>query len=142
VDPDELIAKMGADTARLFTLFAGPIEKDLEWSDKGVEGCYRFLGRVFRLAMNSIEELQGLAAKDEATSDEAKKLQHLMHKTIQNVTYDIEKDFHYNTAISFMMEFVNALYLIDLKKAQNDTRGLLKNVLKPWSSCCLLLLPI
>ena len=55
VDPDELIAKLGADTARLFVLFAGPIEKDLEWSDQGVEGCYRFLGRVFRLSMNTIQ---------------------------------------------------------------------------------------
>ena len=130
VDPDELIARLGADTARLFVLFAGPIEKDLEWSDQGVEGCYRFLGRVFRLAMNTINELQGVKAEDQAQSDEAKKLQHLLHKTVKNVTYDIEKDFHYNTAISFMMEMVNALYLVDLKKAAPDTREIFKKAIE------------
>jgi len=138
VDPDDLVARLGADTARLFVLFAGPIEKDLEWSDQGVEGCFRFLGRVFRLAMNSLQELQGVEAKDIAQSDEAKKLQHLLHKTVKNVTHDIEKDFHYNTAISFMMEFVNALYLIDIKKAQNDTRQVFK---KSIESLILMLSP-
>jgi leucyl-tRNA synthetase len=126
VDPDELVARLGADTARLFVLFAGPIEKDLEWSDQGVEGCYRFLGRVYRLVMNSLQELAAVVTKDEALTPEAKDLQYQMHKTIKNITYDIEKDFHYNTAISFMMELVNYLYLIDLKKAPTDVREVFK----------------
>lgn len=130
VDPDDLVARLGADTARLFMLFAGPIEKDLEWSDQGVEGCYRFLGRVYRLVMNSFEELQGVKLGEKVESEEGKKIQHLLHKTVKNVTYDIEKDFHYNTAISFMMEMVNALYLIDLKKAQNDTRSVFKQAIR------------
>jgi leucyl-tRNA synthetase len=117
VDPDDLIKRLGADTARLFVLFAGPIEKDLEWSDQGVEGCYRFLGRVYRLVANSIVEMPAVKSSFEANTAEAKALQHQMHKTIRNVTVDIEKDFHYNTAISFMMELVNYLYLVDLKKA-------------------------
>jgi leucyl-tRNA synthetase len=126
VDPDDLVARLGADTARLFMLFAGPIEKDLEWSDQGVEGCHRFLGRVYRLVMNSLTDLQGVTAQENDKSDEAKKLRHLMHKTIKNVTHDIEKDFHYNTAISFMMEFVNSLYAIDLAKASEEVRQLYK----------------
>jgi leucyl-tRNA synthetase len=130
VDPDDLVARLGADTARLFVLFAGPIEKDLEWSDQGVEGCYRFLSRVYRLACQVHQELPGVTASDEATSAEAKKLQHLMHKTIKNVTTDIQRDFHYNTAISFMMELVNHLYLIDLAKAENDTRALIKKTIE------------
>jgi leucyl-tRNA synthetase len=130
VDPDDLIARLGADTARLFVLFAGPIEKDLEWSDQGVEGCYRFLGRVYRLVMNSMVDLTSVKAQDNASTPEAQQLQHLMHRTIKNVTHDIEKDFHYNTAISFMMEFVNGLYLVDLKKATEETRSLFRKCLE------------
>ncbi len=130
VDPDELIARLGADTARLFVLFAGPIEKDLEWSDQSVEGCYRFLGRVYRLVMNGLQDLHATKAEDRATSGDEKKLQHLMHKTIKNVTADIEKDFHYNTAISFMMEFVNGLYQIDLSAASTEMRALYKKCLE------------
>ncbi len=129
VDSDELVARLGADTARLFVLFAGPIEKDLEWSDQGVEGCFRFLGRVYRLVMNSIQELQGVKLDEPVVNDEAKKLRHLIHKTVQNVTSDIEKDFHYNTAISFMMELVNSLYLIDLSKSPSDVRSLFKKAI-------------
>jgi leucyl-tRNA synthetase len=138
VDPDDLVAKLGADTARLFVLFAGPIEKDLEWSDKGVEGCHRFLSRVYRLALNVHEQFQGVKSDDIANSPEAKKIQHLMHKTIKNVTIDIEKDFHYNTAISFMMEFVNALYLIDLQKADLECRAI---VVKSIENLILMIAP-
>jgi len=126
VDPDDLVAKLGADTARLFVLFAGPIEKDLEWNDQGVEGCFRFLSRVYRLSLNSNQQLQGIKYPDSVTSAEAKKLQHLLHKTVKNVSCDIERDFSYNTAISFMMEFVNYLYLIDLAKADTQTLGVFK----------------
>lgn len=121
VDPNEFIKRLGADTARMFVLFAGPIEKDLEWSDKGAEGCFRFLGRVYRLVCNSLDNLGSIKAVDEASKPEAKKLQHALHKTIKNVTHAIEGNFHYNTAISFMMELVNTLYLVDLKKADEET---------------------
>lgn len=126
VDPDDLVARLGADTARLFVLFAGPIEKDLEWSDQGVEGCHRFLARVYRLSMTALDSLKNVKSEDRAESPQAKELQHLLHRTIKNVTHDIEEDFHYNTAISFMMEFVNQLYLIDLNSVSDDTRSLYK----------------
>jgi len=137
VDPDAIVEKFGADTARLFILFAAPIEKDLEWSDQGVEGSYRFLGRVFRLVMNSLEDLCQVKYLDSAKSfsggelsPSAKKLRHILHKTIKNVTNGIEQNFHYNTAISFMMEMVNDLYLIDLSKADEDAKGVFKSALR------------
>lgn len=133
VEPDEIIEKFGADTARMFVLFAGPIEKDLEWSEKGVEGCYRFLGRIYRLVINSLEDLKDVSSSQKAESFSATELKHMLHKTIRNVTHDIEKDFHYNTAISFQMEFVNYLYGIDLKKSDLETKGLFKASLEALS---------
>lgn len=98
VDPDIIIEKYGADTARLFILFASPPEKDLEWSDQGIEGAWRFLNRVWRI-------VEGFE-KDTASDAELDKW---VHKTIKRVTEDIER-FHFNTAISGIMELVNYLY--------------------------------
>lgn len=109
VSPDDLIKKYGADTVRLYTLFIGPPEKDAEWSDRGVEGAYRFLGRVWRL----VEKAKSKKSKSEPITQKSKeyKLKRKMHQTIKKVTTDIEKGFHFNTAISAIMELVNEIYL-------------------------------
>ncbi len=109
--PEELCDRYGADTARLFSLFAAPPEKDLEWSDTGVEGCYRFLNRVWRLVQEQLpvicEEADLVSPDPSAVPTE---LQRITHRTIQRVTEDLERDFQFNTAIAALMEFVNELY--------------------------------
>lgn len=107
VSPDELIAKYGADTVRLYTLFIGPPERDAEWSDRGVEGAYRFLGRAWRL----IEKIKNQKLKIKDLNDEALgKLRRKTHQTIRKVTEDLDGGFHFNTAISSIMELVNEIY--------------------------------
>ena len=117
VSPDELIRQYGADTVRLYTLFIGPPEKDAEWSDRGVEGAYRFLGRVWRLVENL-----GKEAKPTKTADRegVTPLVRKMHQTIKKVTEDVEKGFHFNTAISAVMELVNEIYASKEKSGQED----------------------
>jgi leucyl-tRNA synthetase len=108
VDPDQLIATFGADTARLFMLFAAPPEKDLEWSDEGVEGAHRFLGRVWRLVATWVASTSG--AQPATDPDEAvARVHRARHRTIHRVTEDIEDHYHFNTAIAALMEYVNAL---------------------------------
>jgi leucyl-tRNA synthetase len=108
VDPDSIIAKYGADTARLFSLFAAPPEKDLEWSDQGVDGTHRFLHRVWTVVSRYGSGVKGLlAAGTEARGD---RLFRKTHQTIKKVTEDIERQFQFNTAIAAMMELVNELY--------------------------------
>ncbi|RMF84150.1 MAG: leucine--tRNA ligase [Nitrospirae bacterium] len=102
VDPDALIDRYGADTARLFSLFAAPPERDLEWSEEGVEGCYRFLGRVWRLAR------QAAALPPAEPGEAGRELVRRLHQTIRKVTEDCERDFHFNTAIAAIMELANA----------------------------------
>lgn len=109
VSPKDIIEKYGADTARLFILFAAPPERDLEWSDKGVEGCYRFLNRVWRLIID-YKEIYKNADKNIELSDNDKELRFMTHNTIKRVTIDLEERFNFNTAISAIMELVNALY--------------------------------
>ncbi len=114
--PEELCDRFGADTARLFSLFAAPPEKDLEWSDTGVEGCSRFLNRVWRLVLERLPVIgEGAATPHSQPSDLLKELQRATHQTIQKVTNDLDRDFQFNTAIAALMEFVNQLY----KLAQN-----------------------
>ncbi len=104
VDPNYLIEKYGADTARMFSLFAAPPEKDLDWNDQGVEGMYRFLGRVWRFANQFIEN----QTPDSGESSGFARDERMMHKTIKKVTEDLEK-FHFNTAIAAIMEYLNHL---------------------------------
>ncbi len=111
VDPEQLIAAYGADTARLFTLFAAPPEKDLEWSDQGVEGAYRFLTRLWRFVFQHKEALVSATldlSRDELSTD-LRDLRRLIHRTIKRVTEDIEPRFHFNTAIAAVMELFNAV---------------------------------
>ncbi|MFO7764967.1 MAG: leucine--tRNA ligase [Pelovirga sp.] len=110
IDPNQLIATYGADTARLFSLFASPPEKDLEWNEQGVEGCYRFLGRVWRAVSDNIGDIQGAAAATAPFSEAATDLRRKTHQTIKKVTEDIDGRFHFNTAIAAVMELVNAIY--------------------------------
>ncbi len=113
VDPDEMIKAYGADTTRLFCLFAAPPERDLEWSDQGVAGSFRFLNRVWGLArelcepLRQVEAFQGDGAK---LPPELRTLRQKVHQTIHRVTSDIEARFHFNTAIAALMELVNELY--------------------------------
>ncbi len=129
VDPDILIGTYGADTARLFSLFASPPEKDLDWSDRGVEGAFRFLSRVYRKVAEMspyLDPEQNPDASDMASykiilldieselPSDLKRLRKTVHQTIKKVTDDIEV-FHFNTAISFIMELVNNIYLIPIE---------------------------
>jgi leucyl-tRNA synthetase len=126
VDPEYMIKKYGADTARLFCLFASPPEKDLDWNDKGVEGCSRFLQRVWRLIAERINDMRDVEAIFEPlTSDsDAVQLTYLMHKTIKKVTEDIDR-FHLNTAIARIMELVNGLYkFLEKDREGEDTKKL------------------
>jgi leucyl-tRNA synthetase len=121
VDPDALIDEYGADTARLFSLFAAPPERDLEWSDQGVQGGVRFLSRVWRLVAESPElwaggpdgaKGDGRAAADvKALPRDLADLRRQTHRTIKKVTEDLEARFRFNTAIAAVMELVNAIYL-------------------------------
>ncbi|APG26805.1 leucine--tRNA ligase [Syntrophotalea acetylenivorans] len=115
VDPDQLINRYGADTARLFSLFAAPPEKDLEWNEQGVEGCYRFLNRVWRAVYDNFDLVSDASLQRES-SDGGKALRRQTHRTIKKVTEDIDGSFHFNTAISAVMELVNAIYGFDAKE--------------------------
>ncbi len=114
IDPDHIIKRYGADTTRLFTLFASPPTKDLDWSEEGVEGSSRFLNRVWRLVIDNeviLKKTEPFSGKAGELKSEARNLHRKTHETIQKVTDDIERRFHYNTAISAIMELVNTLYL-------------------------------
>jgi leucyl-tRNA synthetase len=113
VDPDDLIRTYGADTARLFSLFAAPPEKDLDWNDHGVEGASRFLNRVWRFVIGHGDELRGARDPATPTTDAGRVFRRTIHETIKRVTDDIEHDFHFNTAVSAVMELVNALYAFE-----------------------------
>jgi leucyl-tRNA synthetase len=119
VSPDEIIEKYGADTGRLFILFAAPPEKGLDWSDRGVEGCYRFLKRVWRLADRYAEAVKD-AGNDMSGLDAADaQLRHAFHSALKKVTEDIEERFNFNTAISAIMEAVNSAYAYMNEKEDN-----------------------
>ena len=112
VSPEEILSKYGADTARLFILFAAPPERELEWSDQGVEGSFRFLNRIWHIVQAFENVLaQKVTEYDHSNLSEADKdLRRVLHSSIKKVTNDIETRFNFNTAISTMMELVNALY--------------------------------
>lgn len=125
VSPDEIIKKYGADTARLFILFAAPPEKELDWSDEGVEGSYRFLNRVYRLAIETVErindEQNNSKAQDDKKNSDDKELLLMMNAAIKKVTEDAGGRFNFNTAISSIMELVNECYRYkELDHARTD----------------------
>lgn len=128
VSPEEIIGKYGADTARLFILFAAPPERDLDWSDDGVEGAFRFLNRVWRI----IDQFTDMAKAGSDQYDvlvltpEEKELRRVLHATIKKVTADIDGRFMFNTAISSIMELVNAFY--KFKGSDNVNKNLIREV--------------
>jgi leucyl-tRNA synthetase len=109
VSPEDIINTYGADTARLFILFASPPERDLEWSDAGVEGAYRFLNRVWRLVLDYADLPQSQDGEAAELDEAARQLRFKTHATIKKVTDDIEGRFNFNTAISAIMELSNML---------------------------------
>ncbi len=110
VTPTEIIEKYGADTARLFILFAAPPEKELDWSDTGVEGAFRFINRVYKLVYEFVEKYPEVKAGKPNDSKEDKELYHMINTTIQKVGVDIGERFNFNTAIASVMELVNLMY--------------------------------
>ncbi len=134
IDPDDIVGRYGADTVRLFILFASPPEKDLEWTESGVEGSFRFLNRVYRLfegraelfnekrlqLQNYEKNLKNGIRRNGLEGD----LLHVTHKTIKKVTTDIEKRFHFNTAIASIMEMVNYLYTINPDDLEDTSEAL------------------
>ncbi|HHX23230.1 MAG: leucine--tRNA ligase [Tepidanaerobacteraceae bacterium] len=128
VSPEDIIDKYGADTARLFILFAAPPDRDLEWSDQGVEGCFRFIQRVWRLVLELSDKLNEEIDSGKKDQD----IRRLTHKTIKKVTEDVSDRFNFNTAISAIMEMVNGL--------NSNKDGLSKAVIKEAMENLLLLL--
>src|SRR4051812_39526614 len=119
VPVDEMVARQGADTGRLFILFIGPPDEDAEWSDEGASGIYRFLGRVWRLYEDNVDlrgSSAGAAGSAETHSSADRELLRKVHLTIKKVTVDIER-FHFNTAVSAVMELVNAMQTYREKSA-------------------------
>ncbi len=142
IDPDFLVQTYGADTARMFCLFAAPPEKDLEWSEQGVEGSFRFLSRLWRIFDEYLEDIQSVAAAAGPLSLEGdlKALRRKTHQTVAKVTQDIEDRFHFNTAISAVMELVNTLYSVK-RPDKNDSLALAV-VREALEAAILLLAPI
>ena len=140
VDPDDLIRTFGADTARLFSLFAAPPEKDLDWNDHGVEGASRFLNRVWRFVFSHIDALKAASRRAAPTTDEGRAFRRTIHETIKRVTDDIERDFHFNTAISAVMELVNAIYAFESASTDRMAGGERASLLREAVETVLLLL--
>jgi leucyl-tRNA synthetase len=111
VDPDDMVAKYGADALRLYTMFVAPPEKEVEWTDAGLEGSFRFLARLWRLADHWAGAVLGYhAGMPESLNDAERALRRKTHDTIRRVTVDVEERQHLNTAVSALMELVNELY--------------------------------
>jgi leucyl-tRNA synthetase len=122
VDPDDMIEKYGADALRLYIMFVAPIEKEIEWTDAGLEGAFRFLLRVWRLVQSWRDAIsvKGIPTIDPAALTEAERgLRRKTHDTIRRVTQDLDPRVHLNTAVSALMELVNELYLF----SENETRS-------------------
>jgi leucyl-tRNA synthetase len=123
VDPDEMIRQYGADATRLFILFAAPPERDLDWNDQGIEGCSRFLNRVWRIVRRinaRTADLRRDPAALAAASGAALALRRKTHQTIRKVTEDVQDRFHFNTAVAAVMELINLLYQSAVEEAQDE----------------------
>ncbi len=127
VTPVEIIDKYGADTARLFILFAAPPERELDWSDAGVEGSYRFLNRVYRLVNEMSTLLKDAPLNYSIASQKDKELAYVLNYTVKKVTEDIGERFNFNTAISSIMELVNEMY--KYKELENINTGLVNEAI-------------
>ncbi|MGB4703736.1 MAG: leucine--tRNA ligase [Candidatus Saccharicenans sp.] len=133
VDPDDMIKKYGADALRIFILFASPPEKEFAWSDEGLEGCYRFILRIWNLFEENIDLFSAEEVRDQDVfhRDSYERLQKKLHQTIKKVTEDIEVRFHLNTAISALMELVNLIKKEkDRLRTSHQGRQLLRQALE------------
>jgi leucyl-tRNA synthetase len=142
VDPNVLLDKYGADTTRLFCLFAAPPERDLEWSEQGVDGGFRFLNRVWRLFagwMDSIRDVAPFQGSADSLDDPEKALYRKIHQTIYRVTRDIDDRFHFNTAISAVMELVNVMSATKQGDVNEDSLAVMRLAM---NTVVLLLSPI
>jgi leucyl-tRNA synthetase len=121
VSPDEMVARYGADAARLYSLFAAPPDRDLDWQDTGIEGIQRFLGRVYRFFIRNArpEHPDWRKPVPAELSPEARAIQRKLHQTIKRVSDDFQGRWHFNTCISAIMEMVNALYAAEEAIARN-----------------------
>jgi len=137
VDPDDLIATYGADTARLFTLFAAPPDKGLEWNEQGVEGCHRFLHRVWNQFFQDLPRLEGVSESGDPRTEEGKALWIKRNQTVSKVSGDIGERYHLNTAIAAMMELFNEMNARNASVLADDP-GILRAC---WSSLILMLAP-
>ncbi len=131
VDPGDIVDRYGADTARLFILFAAPPELDLEWSDKGVEGVHRFLKRVYRITVSNLDSIATKGDTDDGStvSNDDKVLRQLTHRSIKKVTDDIKR-FNFNTAISATMELVNGIQKYVEKMNDKQSSNALKEAIE------------
>jgi leucyl-tRNA synthetase len=142
VDPNILLDKYGADTTRFFCLFAAPPERDLEWSEQGVEGGFRFLNRVWRLAfgvMDAIRDVNPYSGGLDNLSGKNKELFKKSHQTIKKVTTDIEDRFHFNTAISAIMELFNTMSGIEIHREDAEQTAVMRFAME---SLTILLSPV
>jgi leucyl-tRNA synthetase len=133
VDPNILLDKFGADTTRFFCLFAAPPERDLEWSEQGVEGGFRFLNRVWRLAantMDSIKNVQPFDSNPDRLAGKTRELYKKTHQTIKKVSTDIEDRFHFNTAISAIMELFNTMSAIELEENNAEQAAVMRSAME------------
>jgi len=130
VDPEALINTYGADATRLFCLFAAPPEKDMDWSDKGIEGAYRFLKRLWRLVADTKDKIISALPPVGEPPKPLEGLKRKTHQTIKKVTEDIEARFRFNTAIAAMMELVNEIYKIKDNIDQPEETPVLKEAIE------------
>jgi leucyl-tRNA synthetase len=139
VTPDEMVARYGADSARMYSLFAAPPDRDLDWQDAGVEGIYRFLGRVYRFVARHAAVARPVGADVTRRAVEtdlvpsqlppqARALQRKLHQTIKRVSTDFQGRWHFNTSIAAIMELVNQLYATEEQKGNSIPDALLAQV--------------
>jgi leucyl-tRNA synthetase len=132
IAPDDVVARYGADTLRLYILFAGPPELHMEWSESGIEGPHRFLHRVWRLVDRHAEALSAEkpAPIPSEPSGAARDLRRKVHQTIARVTRDIEERIQLNTAVAALMELVNEIYRLEEQVAEGPGRAVLREALE------------
>ncbi len=112
VSPDEMVARYGADATRMYSLFAAPPDRDLDWQESGIEGIQRFLGRVYRFYLRNPvgQSPSEQSSKDGTLQPEARAIQRKLHQTIKRVSHDFKGRWHFNTCIAAIMELVNEIY--------------------------------
>ena len=141
VSPDEMVARYGADAARMYSLFAAPPDRDLDWQDTGIEGIQRFLGRIYRFFLRNASVVQSAGSSDgQPSSAEARQIQRKLHQTIKRVTDDFQGRWHFNTCIAAIMELVNELYLMEDRVARAPATAIPPTLLREVQRSLVLLL--